>query len=111
MIKTLFALGAAAIALSAAPASAQHYRHHGECGRWHHHRCMEWHHMSMQREAEYRVGYSFGPSFGYTDFDALPQPVVTRYKLRPGWRYVNENGRLYVVNPHTYRVTRVITIP
>ena len=59
----------------------------------------------------YRVGYAFGPSYSYTDYGTLPQPVVTRYHLRNNFRYVNENGRVYVVNPQTYRVVRVINAP
>lgn len=85
MRKTLLALGAAAVALTASAADARH------------------HHMTA-----YRVGYTFGPSYTYTELSALPQPMVTRYHLGDNFRYVNENGYIYVVNPHTYRVVRVI---
>ena len=86
------ALGVAAAAgLSAAPA----YAHH------HHHRFV----------AAYNVGYSFGPDYAYTDVDALPGPIVTRYHLRGDrFRFVNRNGFVYVVNPNTYRVVRVIRV-
>jgi hypothetical protein len=57
------------------------------------------------------VGYAFGPSYNYVDVAALPAPIVTRYRLRPNFRYVNENGYVYVVNPRTYRVVRVIPAP
>jgi len=89
MKKTLLALGAAAVALSAAPADARHR-----------------HHVTV-----YRVGYMFGPDYTYTDYTALPQPIVTRYHLRDNFRYVNRNGVIYVVNPHSYRVVRVISVP
>jgi hypothetical protein len=63
------------------------------------------------RRAGYRVGYRFGPDYGYTAYTALPQPVVTRYHLRDNFRYVNRDGYVYVVNPRTYRVVRVINWP
>jgi hypothetical protein len=88
MYKTLFAVAAAAVALTATPALA---RHHHATG--------------------YRVGYAFGPSYAYTDYSTLPQPLVTRYHLRNNNRYVSANGNVYVVNPRTYRVTRVINVP
>jgi hypothetical protein len=112
MTKALLALGAAAVALSAAPADAKHYTNQTECARWHNHKCVDWHRMTRaeaRRAAQYRVGYAFGPSYAYTDYGALPQPIVTRYKLRRDLRYVNQNGYVYVVNPHNYRVERVIS--
>jgi hypothetical protein len=57
----------------------------------------------------YRLGYNFGPDYAYTDLSALPQPVVTRYRLGD-FRYVNRDGFVYVVNPNSYRVVRVITV-
>jgi len=113
MTKLFLALGAAAVALSAAPAEAKHYTNHTACSKWHHGRCIAWHRMTraQARRAGYAVGHRFAPSFAYTDYSALPQPLVTRYHLRDNWRYVNQDGRIYVVNPHTYRVTRVIRVP
>jgi hypothetical protein len=87
MPKTLLAIAASAVALAATPAVARH-------------------HVTV-----YRVGYAFGPSYSYTDYSALPQPVVTRYHLRDSYRYVDENGYVYVVNPKSYRVVRVIRVP
>ncbi|HEX3424416.1 MAG TPA: hypothetical protein VHS33_13600 [Sphingomicrobium sp.] len=88
MSKTLLAVAAAAVVLAATPAVARH-----------------------DHVTTYRVGYSFGPSYTYTDYTALPQPIVTRYHLRNNFRYVNDNGYVYVVNPRTYRVVRVIRAP
>lgn len=88
MYKALLAAAAMSVAFAATPALARH------------------HHMD-----HYRVGYSFGPSYSYTDYSTLPQPMVTRYHLRENYRYVNENGRVYVVNPRSYRVVRVINAP
>ena len=113
MIKTLFALGAVAVALSAAPAEAKHYTNHMRCAKWHHGRCITWKRMTVKqaRRAGYAVGYRFAPNYAWTDYSALPQPLVTRYHLRRDWRYVYRDGRLYVVNPHSYRVTRVVMVP
>lgn len=110
MTKALLALGAAAVALSAMPAEARHYSNHAACTKYRHGRCVAWHDMSMRqaRAAGYRVGYRFGPSYSYTDVSTLPQPLVTRYHLGSNYRYVNDNGRVYVVNPNSYRVIRVI---
>jgi hypothetical protein len=33
------------------------------------------------------------------------------YHLRDNFRYVNDNGYVYMVNPHTYRVVRVTRAP
>lgn len=101
MIKTLLALGTAAVALTTMPADAR------PCGRWHHGHCMAWRHAS----AGWNVGYRFAPTYAWTDYSTLPQPLVTRYHLDQNWRYVNHNGHIYVVNPHSYRVTRVIAVP
>ena len=87
-MKTILAVAAAAVAFAATPAVARH------------------HDVTV-----YRVGYAFGPSYTYTDYSALPQPIVTRYHLRDNFRYVSDNGYVYVVNPHTYRVVRVIRAP
>ena len=111
MTKLFLALGAAAVALSAMPAEAKHYTNHMRCSRWHHGRCVTWKRMTraQARRAGFAVGYRFAPTYAWTDYSALPQPLVSRYHLRQDWRYVNQNGRVYVVNPHSYRVTRVIT--
>ena len=113
MTKILLTLGAAAVGLTAVPVGAQHYTRHTRCDQWRHGHCVSWHRMTRReaRNAGYDVGYNFGPNYSYVDLGTLPQPVVTRYHLRDNFRYVNENGRVYVVNPHTYRVVRVISVP
>ncbi len=105
----LLALGAASV-LSAVPATARHYSHDAVCTKHENGRCVAWRDMS-KREAEhaaYRVGHDFGANYAYTDFSALPQRLVTRYHLRDEFRYVHSNGHVYVVNPRTYRVVRVV---
>lgn len=112
MMKMILALGAAAVAVSAVPADAQ-YRHHGrDCARWRHGHCVRWmnhgYAMSMARHNRWRVGYRFGPDYSYTAYDALPHTYVTRYRLSPDNRYVYSNNQIYVVDPTTYAVTRVL---
>lgn len=56
----------------------------------------------------FAVGYVFGPSYSYTTVGDIPQPVVTYYQLGTRERYVYNNGYLYVVDPATGAVTKVI---
>ncbi|HEY8434107.1 MAG TPA: hypothetical protein VIK68_05775 [Sphingomicrobium sp.] len=101
MIKILLALGTAAVAVTAMPAQARHITGPVTCAHWRHHRCVAF-------RPRYSVGYMFGPSYSYIAPSALPSPFVTRYRLGPHFRYVRQNGYIYVVNPRTYRVVRVI---
>ena len=113
MSKALLALGAATVALTAVPVQARHYTNLTRCTKYRHGRCVSWHRLTraQARRAGYRVGYNFGPNYSYVDIGSLPRPVVTRYHLRPTFRYVNRDGYVYVVNPNTYRVVRVISVP
>ena len=113
MIKAMLALGAAAVAFTAAPVQARHYTNITQCTKYRHGRCIQWTRLTRHqaRMAGYRVGYNFGPNYAYTDLGTLPQPVVTRYHLGDNFRYVNRDGYVYVVNPNTYRVVRVIQVP
>jgi hypothetical protein len=110
MTKAFLALGAAAVAFTAVPAEARHYTNVTKCVKYRHGRCVAWKRLTraQARRAGYRVGYNFGPNYSYTELSALPQPIVTRYNLRPTFRYVNRDGYVYVVSPNTYRVVRVI---
>src|SRR4051812_10567884 len=95
----------------AAPATAKRYTNMTQCTKWRHGRCVAWHRLTRKqarRLAQYRVGYRFGPRYGYSAYSALPQPIVTQYNLRPGYRYVYRDNYVYVVNPRTYAVERVI---
>jgi hypothetical protein len=114
MTKLLLAAGVAAVALTATPSKARrHYTNYTQCTKYRHGRCVSWHRMTraQARRAGYAVGYRFGPSYSYAGYSTLPGTVVTRYHLRPTYRYVTQNGFVYVVNPNTYRVVRVITLP
>lgn len=111
-MKFLVAFGVAAVALSASPASADN-RHHGrECVNWHHGHCTRWanhgYAVSTHRHARYKMGYVFGPSYGYTAYSAIPHTYVSRYRLNPDYRYVYTDNYIYVVDPKTYAVERVI---
>jgi hypothetical protein len=105
----LLALAGTAVALTAVPADAQRHSNR-TCARMRHGHCVAWVRTARAPigRAAYRVGYRFGPSYSYTDYSALPQPYVTRYRLSPNYRYVYSDNRIYVVDPTTYAVRRVI---
>jgi hypothetical protein len=107
--------GSLSVALIATPAAARHhyrhhyvhhYRHHAMVHHYRHHAMM--HHAMAMHRARYRVGYVFGPDYGYTAYNALPQPYVVRYHLSPDYRYVYTGNTVYVVDPTTYAITRIL---
>lgn len=100
--KLLLALSGAAIALTAGSANAGPF----VCTQWRDGICVNKH--RVKGPPPYRVGYVFGPHYTYTTYSALPQPVVTYYHLGNNDRYVFSNGYIYVVNPTTWAVERVI---
>ena len=104
MRKVLLALSAAAVTLSAAPATAKTY----VCTKWSDGVCVSMH--RVKGTPPYATGYVFGPSYTYTPVSDIPQPVVSYYHLDPNGRYVYTNGYVYVVDPTTYAVTRVIDL-
>jgi transcription elongation factor len=106
MRKVLLGLSAAAIAATglASAGDAKTY----VCTRWHNGVCVSTHRVKGTGTAPYATGYVFGPTYAYTPYSGLPQPVVTYYKLNNSDRYVYSNGYVYVVDPTTYAVTRVI---
>ena len=108
MTKVLLALGVAAVALSAAPAAAQYRPHGRDCAQWRHGQCVRWANYDHRMHDRYRVGYRFGPQYGYTAYNAIPRTYVRQYGLRPNYRYVYRDNQIYVVDPTTYAVTRII---
>ena len=104
-MKTLIAIAAAAtVALAATPADAR--PHNGmACAQTRHGQCVA---MRGARNPMFRVGYRFAPRYAYTSYNALPRTYVRRYGLRPNYRYVYRNNYIYVVDPTTYAVERVI---
>jgi hypothetical protein len=108
MMKLFLALGAAAVALSAAPVDAKRYQK-AACAKWRHGHCVVWVKRShMNRHARWNTGYRFGPRYAYTSYRALPRTYVSRYDLSPDYRYVYQDNYIYVVNPRTYAVERII---
>lgn len=110
MTKTLLAIGAATVMLTASPAPARHYSNVIACSGWRHGQCVAWNRLTRGQAKRIQVGYVFGPNYSYyADVNSLPQQVVTEYHLSPDYRYVDSNGYIFVVDPTTYAVTRVIT--
>jgi hypothetical protein len=93
------------VALSAAPTGAKDKTY--VCTKWKDGVCLSTHRVKGTPPAR-AVGYVFGPNYSYTAVTDLPQPVVTYYKLEPNERYVYSDGYIYVVDPTTYAITRVI---
>jgi hypothetical protein len=111
MTRTLLAIGAAAVAFTAFPAQAEkHYSGVVVCDKVKQGVCVAYKRLTRgaAAKATYDVGYSFGPSYSYTDVSTIPQTVVTEYGLSPSGRYVYKDGYLYEVDPSNYTVTRVI---
>ena len=110
MTKLLLALGAAAVAMTAAPADARHYSNVVKCTKHRHGKCVRWNRLTRNqaRKEAYKVGYVFGPNYHYVPVAQLPQPIVTQYDLSPDYRYVYRDHYVYVVDPKTYAVTRII---
>ena len=107
MRKTLLMLSGVAMALTAtAPAVAKDKVY--TCTKWRNGVCVSTH--RVRGVAPYKVGYVFGPDYSYTTYSDIPKPVVTYYKLDSNGRYVYSNGYVYVVDPTTYAVTRVLDV-
>jgi len=117
----ILALAGVAVALTANPADARRYGHHYARGHVVTKVCSGTRHRTtcvtrtravrpamVAHGRRYRVGYVFGPNYSYVPVTALPQPIVTRYSLSPDYRYVQSGPYIYVVDPTTYAVTRVL---
>ena len=117
MIKAMLALAGAAVVVTAIPAAPADARHRVRaktvvCTKWRHGHCIRSKTIvrtAAVRPVRYRVGYRFGPTYSYTAYSAIPQTYVTRYHLSPDYRYVyNPGGPVYVVDPATYAITRIL---
>ena len=109
MSKTVLAIGAAAVALTALPADARQYSNTIACSGWRNGQCVAWNRLTREQERKIAVGTVFGPNYTYySPFSSIPQTVVTQYHLSPDYKYVTADGYVYVVDPHTYAVTQVI---
>ena len=108
MRKILLALTGAAVALTGAPSLAKAPKTF-VCTSWKDGICVGTHRVRGMPDP-YKVGYVFGPDYAYTTYSNIPQPLVTYYHLDPSGRYVYSNGYVYVVDPTSYAVTRVIDV-
>jgi hypothetical protein len=107
MRKVLLALSGAAVALTAAPAALRADPPLPQvCLKWKDGVCVSTH--RVKGTSPYKRGYVFGPTYGYTTYNTLPPPAVAYYHLDPNGRYVYSNDYIYVVDPTTYAVTRVL---
>ncbi|MEQ7872410.1 hypothetical protein ABDK56_00170 [Sphingomonas sp. ASV193] len=112
MIKSILAVTTAAIAFTAIPAEARTYSNVVACSGWRDGQCTSWNRLTNKQAREVSVGTVFGPNYTYySAYDTLPQAVVTQYGLTDQSRYVTANGYIYVVDPTSYAVTKVITLP
>ena len=111
MTRTLLAIGAAAIALTAVPAGAREYSSVIKCSGYRDGQCVAWNRLTKEQARDINVGFVFPKNYTYTQFSTIPQTVVTANNLVPDARYVSADGYIYVVDPHTYAVTKVITVP
>jgi hypothetical protein len=102
MRNVILAFSAAAIAVTAAPASAKTY----VCTKWSDGVCVSTH--RVKGTPPYKVGYVYGPNYSYTTLTDIPQPVVSYYHLDSSGRYVYNDGYLYFVDPTTGAVTKVV---
>ena len=116
MLKPLLALAGAAVVMTASstPAEARHVRVSTTvCTKWRHGTCIRSRTVvrsaRAMRHGRYRVGYRFGPDYSYSAYNTIPQTYVSRYSLSPNYRYVRSGNTVYVVDPTTYAVTRILS--
>lgn len=106
MKRLLLALSGAAVALTTVPAADAKTKTY-VCTRWKDGVCVTAHRVKGT-PAPYAVGYVFGPDYSYTTYSTIPSQVTGYYHLDSNGRYVYTDGYVYVVDPTTYAVTRVI---
>jgi hypothetical protein len=111
-MKQVFSLaaGAAAFALIASPAAAKQDLSKLGCTQVQNDQCTAWNELTPEQARRVRSGDFFGPNYPYyMDVSALPADMVSDYELEGTDRYIGtSNGYLFVVDPHSYKVTRVI---
>lgn len=110
MKKSLLILVGVSTLLSGGAVSARTYSNAIACSGWRHGQCTSWNRITVKQEREVKEGTMFGPDYTYySNYKTLPQSVVTQYSLSPDYRYVSTDHYIYVVDPHSYAVTKVIT--
>lgn len=96
------------------------YRNHGQWQRERMHR-RNWERRAYRDEGRnwerrgYRdegrnwgVGYRVPQSYSYYGYNGIPRDYARRYNLDPNYRYVRRNNQVYVVNPGTYAIERIL---
>lgn len=111
MMKSILGVGAVALALTALPAGARQYSSVIKCSGWRGNECVAWNRLTQEQARDINVGFVFPKNYTYTEFSTLPQTIVTQNQLDPHARYVATDGYVYVIDPNSYAVTKVITIP
>ena len=111
MSRTLMALAVAAVAVTAVPAGARQYSTVIKCSGYRDGQCVAWNRLTKEQARDIGVGFVFPRGYTYTEFSSLPQTIVTANSLTPDARYVSTDGYIYVVDPNSYAVTKVITVP
>jgi hypothetical protein len=108
----LLALAGVAVVATAAPAEAARHVRTMTCVNYRHGHCVRYARTArpamVRHGTRYRTGYVFGPSYGYTAYSSLPSRYVTRYHLSPDYRYVYSGNTIYVVDPTSYAITRIL---
>jgi hypothetical protein len=109
-MRKLLALAAASVVATAVPAQARDYSDVVKCVKVVDGRCNKWDRLTVDQaaKAQWKMGYVFGPSYSYTAVSAIPHDYVSEYGLDPNGRYVYQDGYLYVVDPNTYAVNKII---
>ena len=96
---------------AAVPAGAREYSTVIKCSGYRDGQCVAWNRLTKEQAKNIGVGFVFPKGYTYTEFSTLPQTIVTANALTPDARYVSTDGYIYVVDPNTYAVTKVITVP
>lgn len=111
-MKTLIALSAAvAVALPAAPALARPHSGQMMAKQMKHdqkHARKAARHAAKDQARLFRMGQRVPRSYAWTPYAQLPQAYVSQYSLSPDYRYVYRDNYIYVVDPRTYAVSRVL---
>lgn len=101
---------ATAFALSASPAAAKQDPSKLGCTQMQNGQCTAWNELTAEQARRVRSGDVFGPNYPYyMDLSQLPANMASDYELEGTDRYIGtSNGYLFVIDPHSYKVTRVI---
>lgn len=102
---------AAAVAMTGAPALADPHSGHVMTQQMKHqqkHARKAARHAAKDQARLFRMGQRVPRSYAWTPYGQLPQTYVSQYSLSPDYRYVYRDNYIYVVDPRTYAVTRVL---